>query len=196
MNTKLDTDYWENRYIENTSKWDLGEVSPPIRSYIDMIENKELKILIPGGGNSYEAEYLYHQGFKNTWVIDLAPTPLANLLKRVPDFPPEQLIKGDFFNLNDSFDLIIEQTFFCALHPKLRENYVHKMHDLLHPNGKLAGLLFNVPLNIDKPPFGGSEEVYRSLFLPFFNIEEMSVTANSIASRKGRELFFQFVKKA
>ena len=43
--------------------WDLGEVSPPIKSYIDTLEDKNIRILIPGCGNTYEAEYLLEQGF-------------------------------------------------------------------------------------------------------------------------------------
>ena len=32
------------------------------------------------------------------------------------------------------------------------------MNQLLKPNGKLVGLMFNVPLNKDKPPFGGNKD--------------------------------------
>jgi hypothetical protein len=53
----LDQEYWDTQYISNTTGWDLGEVSPPIKSYIDTIEDKNISILIPGCGNSYEAEY-------------------------------------------------------------------------------------------------------------------------------------------
>jgi len=55
----LSKEYWDNRYDSNTDRLDLGVVSPPIQSYIDQIDNKELSILIPGAGNSYEAEYLH-----------------------------------------------------------------------------------------------------------------------------------------
>ena len=84
---EFNEDYWENRYQENTHRWDLGSVSTPIKEYIDQLENKELRIIIPGGGNSYEAEYLFKKGFRNVYVIDVAPTPLENIQKRIPDFP-------------------------------------------------------------------------------------------------------------
>jgi hypothetical protein len=58
----LDQTYWNNQYQANATGWDLGQVSPPIKTYIDTIENKEVKILIPGCGNAYEAEYLIQQG--------------------------------------------------------------------------------------------------------------------------------------
>jgi methyl halide transferase len=55
----LDKDFWNNKYIENNTGWDLENVSPPIAAYFDQVENKALKILIPGAGNSHEAEYLF-----------------------------------------------------------------------------------------------------------------------------------------
>ncbi|WP_412783757.1 hypothetical protein, partial [Aeromonas sanarellii] len=67
------------------------------------------------------------------------------------------LIENDFFELDDKFDLILEQTFFCALDPELRNQYATKMYNLLNTNGKIAGLLFNFPLTNEGPPFGGSE---------------------------------------
>jgi thiopurine S-methyltransferase len=187
--------YWENRYLENTTRWDLGEISLPIKEYIDQLEDKTVKILIPGGGNSYEAEYLIHQGFNQVYVIDIASTPLQNIKKRIPSFPSSQLIQGDFFDLDLTFDVIIEQTFFCALTPSLRSAYVKKMSHLLTKKGTLAGLLFNAPLYKDHPPFGGNIEEYRSLFEPHFTINYMDPATNSVASRAGRELFIHMHKK-
>ncbi|MEP0264439.1 methyltransferase domain-containing protein [Dokdonia sp.] len=192
---EFNDEYWENRYLENTTRWDLGEISTPIKEYIDQLEDKTLKILIPGGGNSHEAEYLIRQGFKQVYVIDIASTPLQNIKKRVPSFPPSQLIQGDFFDLNLTFDLIIEQTFFCALTPNLRPAYVKKMNNLLTTKGILVGLLFNAPLYEDHPPFGGNIEEYRSLFEPYFTINSMDPATNSVESRTGRELFIHMHKK-
>ena len=195
MTINLDKDFWENRYNNNTAGWDLGAPSPPIKCYIDQLTNKELRILIPGGGNSYEAEYLHQQGFKNVTVIDLAKPPLENILKRVPDFPESNLIQGDFFDLDKEYDLVIEQTFFCAINPELRKKYVAKMHEILAENGRIAGLMFNAPLNGDKPPFGGNTDEYRNSFQDKFEIKTIKIAHNSIESRAGREVFINFIKK-
>lgn len=191
----LDERYWDNRYIQNDIGWDIGYVSTPLRTYIDQLTNKGLNILIPGGGNSYEAEYLYSKGFKNTHVIDLSATALSNLKARVPDFPEANLIHKDFFELEGKFDLIMEQTFFCALDPSLRNSYVSKVYQLLRDRGKLVGLLFNVPLNDDHPPFGGNETEYRSLFEDRFDLDIMDISYNSIPERAPNELFIKFIKK-
>ena len=129
--------YWENRYSQNQIGWNLGRISTPLKTYFDQLEDTSLKILIPGAGNSYEAEYLWNKGFKNIYVLDFVQQPLDNLKHRVPDFPENQLLKINFFKLKNSFDIIIEQTFFCALNPYLRIDYKDQMHQLLNHKAKL-----------------------------------------------------------
>ncbi len=187
----LDEKFWSEKYISGETVWDIGHVSTPLKEYIDQLSDKNLKILIPGGGNSYEAEYLFNQGFINVSVVDISIIPLENLSKRVPLFPKENLLHLDFFELEETYDLILEQTFFCAQDPNLRHKYVSKMHQLLKPTGKLVGVLFKTPLNEDKPPFGGNEKEYRSLFEEQFNIERMETAYNSIPPRAGSELFIK-----
>ncbi len=188
-NLLLNQEYWSNRYKANEIGWDIGYPSTPIKEYIDQLEDKSLSILIPGGGNSYEAEYLFSKGFNNTYVIDIAKEPLDNLSNRSPEFPKENLIHKDFFSHVGQYDIIIEQTFFCAINPSLRKDYIKQMAKLLKPTGKLVGLLFDVPLNSDHPPYGGSREEYVKLFEQAFNVNIMETAYNSILPRKEKELF-------
>jgi len=191
----LNKEYWEERYAVNNLGWDIGEVSTPLKEYINQLEDKNLKILIPGAGNGYEAIYLHRRGFTNVYVLDLARQPLEKIKAEIPEIGDYHLINADFFDLDlQDFDLILEQTFFCALNPKLRENYVQKMFQLLKPGGKLAGLFFDFPLTPNGPPFGGSGEEYRALFRSIFKIKVLERANNSIAPRKGKELFFIFEK--
>ena len=186
---ELDEIFWNDKYISGQMGWDIGYVSTPLKEYIDQLTDKNIRILIPGGGNSYEAEYLFKQGFKNVEVVDISSIPLRNLKKRLPSFPTENLIHNNFFELKGQYDLILEQTFFCALNPSLREAYAEKMVELLKPSGKLVGLLFNVPLYDDKPPYGGDLEAYRKLFSKYFKIKKMEPAYNSIPPRAGNEVF-------
>ena len=191
---KLDKEFWSSRYKGKNTGWDLGGVSPPIKAYIDQLEDKSLKILIPGAGNSYEAEYLFKKGFKNIYVVDITNQPLANLLKRVPNFPQDHLIEMDFFELNDTYDLILEQTFFCALPTSLRQEYANKVYELLNINGKIAGVLFNINFEKEGPPFGGEKGEYLTYFNKLFNIQTLEPCYNSILPRDRNELFFIFKK--
>jgi SAM-dependent methyltransferase len=196
MSETLDSNYWQTRWNEGKTGWDIGHASTPIAGYIDQLSDKSIKILIPGCGNAWEGEYLISKGFHNTWVIDIAPAALESLSRRFPHFPKEQLIEGDFFEHKGSYDLIIEQTFFCALDPALRRKYAEKMHELLTPGGRLVGLLFDAKLNDDHPPFGGSRTEYLTYFENIFDLHTFQTAHNSIKPRAGSELFINLIKKA
>lgn len=187
----LDRSFWEDRYVKHETGWDVGAVTTPLKEYFDQLTRKDLRILIPGGGRSYEAEYLHRAGFTDVHVIDLTDAPFKDLLARCPQFPKERLHVGDFFAHEGQYDRIIEQTFFCALDPALRERYVVHMHALLCPHGQLVGLLFNDTLNADRPPFGGDRETYLPLFRRWFPDVQLDPCYNSIAPRTGRELWLR-----
>lgn len=190
----LNQDYWSARWQNKETKWDIGYASPAIVAVLDTVEDKETRILIPGCGNAYEAEYLHKRGFRNVVVLDYAPEALEQFSRRVPDFPKENLVQADFFTFKaPPFELIIEQTFFCAIDPSRRNEYVERMHELLIRGGTLAGLLFTSVPNEQGPPFPGSEEEYRALFSKYFRIRKMEPCAQSIEPRKGRELWFELV---
>jgi len=191
----LNKSYWENRYAKNEIGWNIGEVSTPIKAYIDQLTDKTFKILVPGAGNGYEAEYLWRKGFKSIFIVDFAKEPLENFKKRVPDFPSKQLLNMDFFEVIDRFDLILEQTFFCALQSNLRSKYIEQMHAILKPKGKLVGLFFDFPLTTSGPPFGGDSSEYKLRFNKTFKIKILEKSYNSIKERQGKELFFIFEKK-
>lgn len=191
----LDENYWQNRYLTQDTGWDLGTISTPLREYFNSLTDKNVKILIPGCGRGYEAEYLFRNGFKNVFPSDIAESAKADFYTRVPDFPKENWISDDFFSIERKFDLIIEQTFFCALNPELRKKYVLKMYDLLNNEGKLAGLLFDFNFESENPPYGGTKDEYLNLFESHFKILKMEKCYNSIPPRAGRELFFILEKK-
>jgi methyl halide transferase len=193
--TDLSSAYWNNRYLNNDFVWDIGCVSPPLKMYTDQLFNKKIKILIPGAGNAYEADYLFENGFSQVYVLDFAAQPLQTIRQRQPLFPVLQLLEQDFFEHQGQYDLILEQTFFCALDPALRKNYASHMHQLLKPGGTLAGVLFNDTLNVAGPPFAGSKEEYVQLFEPLFEIKVMELCYNSIKPRQNRELFMVLKKR-
>jgi SAM-dependent methyltransferase len=192
---QLNSEYWTKRYQTDDASWDTGNITTPLKEYIDQLEDKNISILIPGAGNAWEAEYLFKKGFKNISIIDISIEPINNFKKRSPEFPPEKLILGDFFEHHLQYDLIIEQTFFCAIDPSLRQQYADKIHSLLKPRGKLVGVLFNDKLNEDKPPFGGSKEEYIIYFEKGFQFKVFETCYNSIKPRAGRELFINFQKE-
>ncbi len=198
INQSQESSYWTQRYNENRMGWDIGYISTPLKEYFDQLTDKSIKILIPGAGNAYEAEYLFLNGFKNVFVLDISKTPLDAFAKRVPRFPESQLLLGDFFTLKGNYDLIIEQTFFCSFVPTVqnRTAYVTQMSKLLGKHGKLVGLWFDIPLtgDLEKRPFGGDKTIYLSFLNPHFRAITFEKCYNSIPERQGNELFGIFKK--
>lgn len=188
-----DHKYWTNRYINNETGWDIGGISTPLMTYMEQYTDKSITILLPGCGNAYEAIHLWRSGLINVHILDISAVPLKNFIHHYPDFPAEQVHHEDFFAHKGSYDVILEQTFFCALDPQLRPAYVEKMHELLKPGGRLAGVLFDFPLE-DGPPFGGSKREYEQLFKSYFKLNKLERCTNSIKPRQGKELFIEVEK--
>ena len=194
MTEFLSQDYWNNRYEAEQTGWDLNIISPPLKVYIDQLTDKNINILIPGCGSGYEAEYLAKQGFKNVTVIDFAPLVVEKMKINFADYQQINIICQDFFTHAGEYDLILEQTFFCAIEPLLRPKYVIKMAELLKPLGTLAGLFFTMQFP-NNPPFGGNKEEYEKLFSEQFSIKILESCHNSVKPRMGNELFFVFVAR-
>lgn len=191
----LDQHYWDLRWKNNLIGWDLGCASPPITAYMREYSNRNAAILIAGCGNAYEAVYLLENKFTNITLIDIAPNAIEQLNEKFKGNPFVQIICADFFKHQGQYDLLIEQTFFCAIVPNRRQEYVEKVSSLLKPGGRLIGVLFDEILNRIGPPFGGDLQAYQSLFSAYFDIKRMQKCFNSIGPREGKEIFINLEKR-
>lgn len=190
----FDALYWETRWKKGETGWDTGFASPAITEYLAQYPNKQASILIPGCGNAHEAEYLLSKGFSSVTLIDISPKAVEILQTKFKNPDELTILCGDFFQHEGSYDLIIEQTFFCAISPEKRKNYSDKMSSLLNPNGKLIGVLFDRTFEHTGPPFGGNAEEYKRTFEPNFKIKTMEKCRNSVPSRVDSELFINLQK--
>ncbi len=94
--TLADPDFWNTHYINDQTNWDLGMVSPAIKIYIDQLTNKNLRILIPGCGNSYEAEYLAEKGFTDIILVDISDVLINRLKQKFINHPNIKLVARRF----------------------------------------------------------------------------------------------------
>jgi len=181
---------WQGHYESNDLGWDLGEVAPP---FVQLWQEEKLpvgKVLVPGCGRGHEVVFLAENGFEVT-AIDFsegAITHLENALK-------ERNLKGrvlhqDFFSLDDShdgvYDLVLEQTFFCAIAPRQRQDYALNVARILKPGGMLVGLFYHT----DKeggPPYNTTREDIESSFSKNFEIQQLDKTSLSAEQRKDKE---------
>jgi SAM-dependent methyltransferase len=183
----LDDAFWSHRYNTHQTGWDIGAASTPLISYMQQVVRKNLRILIPGCGNAWEAEALLAMGFNNITLVDISSSLVQQLQLRLAH-TPIHVFHSNFFDHTASYDIILEQTFFCALDPALRGQYVRHMHSLLTDGGRLVGVLFDRQFE-GGPPFGGSSHEYRQLFSPLFHIKTLAPCYNSITPRFGSEVF-------
>lgn len=193
--TNLDGSYWEQKWLNNDIKWDIGYASPPIVTYMETYSDKDAAILIPGCGNAYEGAWLVEQGFSNVTILDISATAIANARQANYNQNSLQFVCADFFDFEGQFDLILEQTFFCALPVAHRNNYSQKIAKLLNKSGRLVGVLFNREFSHVGPPFGGNLTEYITVFEKHFKFNLFEHCYNSIPARSGTELFINLSKK-
>jgi hypothetical protein len=188
----LNQEYWDLRYQENNIPWDIGYASPAIVGYLKGLDLQGKSVLIPGAGNAYEAFWLAQNSDALITVVDISPTVISELKIKMDAMNLNiNLVVGDFFDHTGKYDIIVEQTFFCAIYPELRENYVQKMVSLMHKDSVLFGLLFNIQFDKPGPPFGGFKDEYMQLFSKYFDDVRITHTENSVPPRKGNEVFME-----
>ena len=181
---------WQRHYEENDLGWDLGQVAPP---FVKLWQEEKLplgKVLVPGCGRGHEVVFLAENGFDVT-AIDFssgAVTYLKNALKKRN--LEGRILHQDFFSLDEShegvYDLVLEQTFFCAISPKQRRDYVLNVSRILKPGGILVGLFYHTDEQ-GGPPYNTTREDIERHFSKKFEIQELDKTSLSAEQRKDKE---------
>ena len=193
---------WDERYRTGDTPWDLTGPTPELlRLKEEGLLPAKGRALVPGGGLGHDAFLLAEHGL-GTDLVDISPTAL--LRAQVTAFERKitnlAAYRRDFFSLLDtsyhqqSYDLIWEYTFYCAIEPGERAAYARTVAGLLKPGGLLAALFF--PLASDKPgpPYPVSRAEIEELFGPFFRMD-FSEPKRSVKPREGREVLGLFTRK-
>ncbi|MBL7013466.1 MAG: methyltransferase domain-containing protein [Candidatus Marinimicrobia bacterium] len=190
--------FWEDIYLLDDAGWDLGGPTPVFAQI-----GKEItpgKICIVGCGRGHDAIMFAKKGFHVT-AIDFAPSAI----KAVNELALEANVKIDAIQIdlfsmlpkfNNTFDYVVEQTCFCAIQPKQREDYAHVVHSILKSGGLLIGLWFPLDKTMEEggPPWATSIQEVKSLFNHGWEIEKEEWPDLSISPRKDREKLIIFQK--
>ncbi len=189
--------FWNDIYKKNEAMWDTGSTTPAFVNYFKSVKSSK-KIIVPGSGNGYDCLYLSNLNH-SVYAVDFAEEPIDNMNSN--NKSNLNVIFEDYFNLdlkyNNTFDYFLEYTFYCAIDPSRRYEYIKKAYDLLKPEGVFVGFLLpvNKPLDSDGPPFGVPLEDTKKIFSEFFYDIKISKSEFSIIPRTENELFITMKKK-
>ena len=189
---------WQGHYESDDLGWDLGQVAPP---FVKLWEEEKLpvgKALVPGCGRGHEVIFLAENGFEVT-AIDFSKGAVTYLERALKERSLSgRVLHQDFFGLDNShdgiYDLVLEQTFFCAIAPRQRQDYVRNVTRILKPGGMLVGLFYHT----DKeggPPYNTTRADITVNFAKNFEILELHKTTLSAEQRKDKEWLGILVKK-
>ena len=181
---------WQGHYESNDLGWDLGQVAPP---FVKLLEEGKLpvgNVLVPGCGRGHEVVFLAENGFEVT-AIDFSRGAVTYLERALEERNlSSRVLHQDFFGLDHShngiYDLILEQTFFCAISPRKRQDYVRNVTRLLKSGGVLVGLFYHTGKE-GGPPYNTTREDIERNFSKNFEIQELDKTSLSHEQRKDKE---------
>ena len=191
-------DFWSPLYRTGDTRFDKGRIAPPIARMALEGDLPRGRVLVPGAGRGHDALALARLGFEVT-AVDIAPeacaaaAAAARALGVALEVRCEDVLVDTLAARRGSFDGIVEHTFFCAIDPARRPDWVDASADLLRPGGVLVGLFF-VLGRPGGPPFDVTEPEIRGLFGARFALERLRLARDSFPDRLGRELEARFVR--
>lgn len=192
--------YWENRYQEGSARWDMGQPAPAFVALLNATDAPQAgRMAVLGAGNGHDALLFANRGFE-VMGFDFAPSAVQNATTAAQKQGlAVRFLQRDIFALepefSETFDYVLEHTCFCAIDPSQREAYVRVVRDLLRLGGELIGLFWARP-QPGGPPFGTTPAEVQQQFSPYFEIKSLTLTPDSIESRRGEEYLARFLKRS
>jgi SAM-dependent methyltransferase len=169
-------EFWENLYRTKKTPWDLGQVAPPMKTFLSSpYAVVPGKMAVLGCGRGYECVLFAQKGFEVTGV-DFAPSAVAETTQGFAD------------------DYVLEHCAFCAIEPSKRRTYAWTIRDLLRPGGKFIALWWLVPDKKGGPPFSVHKSEIFDLFRNHFSLDIAYEPKDSVKDRRGQEFLTVMTK--
>mgnify|MGYP003869587815 CR=1 FL=1 len=194
--------YWQERYDKKEDQWEKGAPSPGLVDFLARLapEQKAGRVIQPGCGRGHDLAAFAEAGFSGVG-IDIAPTAVEDARKLHGtfveggelDFSCENYFETSAGKWRGQFDWYFEHTFFCAIEPALRDQYVRSVLDVLKPGGYFLAIFFHIQSD-EGPPFGTTQAELETRFLPHFELIEAKVP-RSYTNRTGLELLWWMKRK-
>jgi SAM-dependent methyltransferase len=157
---------WETRFRDDDTPWERRQLHPAAAHWLaEGVLAPGLGVIVPGCGRAPEVVAFARAGLHVT-AGDVAPTALAWQRDRLDAAGLDAgLVEADLtqWRPGEPADLVYEQTFLCAIPPRLRADYERAVHAWLKPGGRLLAL-FMQKAERGGPPYGCSLEAMHALF--------------------------------
>ncbi len=193
-------EFWEEIYEGGRAGWDLGGPTPVFKRLLDSGEFPPGRVIVLGAGRGHDALEFARHGFQVT-AVDFADEPIRAMrvaLEANPGLDMEILQQDLFqlpYDLDGTFDYVLEYTCYCAIDPHRRPEYANLVTRLLKPGGLYIDLAFPLDEHPGGPPFAVSvEEIWRLFFQRGFKPLRREPPSDSVKPRQGREELLIFQK--
>lgn len=157
---------WEQKFRDRETPWERPGLHPALADW-DMLLRAQpgARVIVPGCGRAPELVHLASLGLDVT-AADLSETAIAWQTAQLEEHGQSaHLHLGDVlaYRPPQAVDFVYEQTFLCAIHPRLREDYETALCEWLKPGGALLALFMQKD-EPGGPPYGCSLAAMRDLF--------------------------------
>ena len=189
---------WEERYQDHDVQWDKGEPSPGLVDWLEEHGDEHGgKVIVPGCGFGHDVRAWAKSGF-DCQGVDIAPSAIKGAKSQTPDLITNATFRlGNFLDEEpfDTFDFVFEHTFFCAIDPSRRTDYLQAVVRHLKPNGQLLAVHYFLPKDEEGPPFGTDRKEILTHFSPHFELLD-DWTPRSYPNRTGLERMFLWQRRS
>lgn len=167
-----DLQFWQQRFERGETPWDRGGAGPQIAAWLGSgMLGPGMRVLVPGCGSGHDVLALAQAGCEVT-ALDYAPAALALTARRLRETgATATLVQADALHWQapQPFDVVYEQTCWCALHPDRWSAYARQLQDWVRSAGHLLLLAMQCRRDgaadgrVEGPPYHMDVHAVRAL---------------------------------
>jgi SAM-dependent methyltransferase len=198
----MERSFWQTLYDGNDTPFDLRGPSAPFIDWLDAEKPRPGRAVVPGCGRGHDVLELARRGW-DALGIDFAPSAVRDATGNASraGLIGARFLEADIFALGPehdaAYDLLFEQTCYCAIEPHRRDEYARIAARLVKARGWLAFVVYPVDGRAGGPPFNiGVEEVPLRFASAFELVQIGAPRRASAPGRTGKELFALLRRKA